>query len=42
MIRCIDGTHVRIQAPKEDEKSYLNRKNYHSTNVMAVSDDKGI
>ena len=42
MIGCIDGTHVRIQAPKDDEKSYVNRKNFHSINVMAVCDDKGI
>ena len=42
VIGCIDGTHVRIQAPKDDEKSYVNRKNFHSINVMAVCDDKGI
>lgn len=41
VIGCIDGTHIRIQAPNEDEKSYINRKNYHSINVMAVCDDRG-
>ena len=42
VIGCIDGTHIRIQAPTEDEKSYVNRKNYHSINVMGVCNDKGI
>ena len=37
---CIDGTHIRIQAPSEDEKSYVNRKKYHSINVMAVCDHR--
>lgn len=41
VIGCIDGTHIRIQAPSEDEKSFVNRKSYHSINVMAVCDHKG-
>lgn len=41
VIGCIDGTHIRIQAPTEDEKSYVNRKSYHSINVMAVCNDRG-
>ena len=41
VVGCIDGTHIRIQAPAEDEKSYVNRKNYHSINVMAVCNHKG-
>ena len=40
VVGCIDGIHVRIQALCEDEKSYVNRKNYHSINVMAVCDYK--
>ena len=37
---CIDGTHVRIQRPADDEFQYVNRKNYHSINVQVstVSD----
>lgn len=32
-IGCIDGSHVRIDTPKEDHESYLNRKKYHSVQV---------
>ena len=42
VIGCIDGTHIRIQAPAEDEKSFVNRMNFHCINVMAVCGDKGI
>ncbi|XP_046575474.1 putative nuclease HARBI1 [Haliotis rubra] len=41
VIGCIDGTHVRIQAPTQDEPAYVNRKGWHSINVQAVCDDKG-
>ena len=41
VVGCIGGTHIRIQALSEDEKSYVNGKNYHSMNVMAVCDHKG-
>ncbi|XP_067272573.1 putative nuclease HARBI1 [Pseudorasbora parva] len=34
----IDGTHVRIQAPRTHEDQYVNRKNYHSVNVQLVCD----
>ncbi|VDI18679.1 Hypothetical predicted protein [Mytilus galloprovincialis] len=40
-IGAIDGTHVRIQAPSEDEASFVNRKGVHSVNVQAVCDAKG-
>ncbi|CAG2251314.1 HARBI1 [Mytilus edulis] len=36
VLGCIDCTHVRIQAPSDDEPSYVNRKGYHSINVQAV------
>ncbi|CAG2219100.1 HARBI1 [Mytilus edulis] len=36
-----DGTHVRIQAPSEDEASFVNRKGVHSVNVQAVCDARG-
>ncbi|CAG9137461.1 unnamed protein product [Plutella xylostella] len=38
VIGAIDGgTQVAIIRPVEDEEAYLNRKLYHSINVMAVS-----
>ncbi|CAC5398858.1 HARBI1 [Mytilus coruscus] len=30
VLGAIDGTHVRIQAPSEDEPSFVNRKGVHS------------
>ncbi|XP_046403879.1 putative nuclease HARBI1 [Ischnura elegans] len=36
-IGYVDGTHVAIKAPKEQEHLFLNRKSYHSINVMIVS-----
>ncbi|CAG2243342.1 HARBI1 [Mytilus edulis] len=41
VLGAIDGTHVRIQAPSEDEASFVNRKGVHSVNVQAVCDAKG-
>ncbi|CAC5417874.1 HARBI1 [Mytilus coruscus] len=38
VIGCIDGTHVKIQAPSEDEPAYVNRKGWHSINVQGVCD----
>ncbi|XP_013381198.1 putative nuclease HARBI1 [Lingula anatina] len=40
-ICCIDCTHVRIQAPSENEPAFVNRKNFHNINVQAVCDHKG-
>ena len=34
VVGCIDGTHIRIVKPKNHEKAYVNRKNYHSLNVQ--------
>ena len=36
VIGCIDGTHVRIQAPVVNEHEYVNRKNQHSINVQVL------
>ena len=33
-IGAIDGTHVRITAPKDEEWTYVNRKGEHSINVQ--------
>ena len=39
---CIDGTHIKIKAPSVDSSSYYNYKNYHSLNVQAICDEKGV
>lgn len=36
IIGCIDGTHVAITAPHEDEHLYVNRKGFHSKNVQII------
>lgn len=33
---CIDGTHVKIEAPNENEHQFVNRNGYHSINAMCV------
>lgn len=38
VLGVIDGTHIRIKAPKQDEHLYVNRKNFHSINVQLVCD----
>lgn len=38
VIGVIDGTHVRITAPREFEAAYVNRKRYHSINTQVVFD----
>ncbi|VDL82220.1 unnamed protein product [Nippostrongylus brasiliensis] len=38
VVGAIDGTHVKIIAPRESEDSYVNRKGYHSINVGAIAD----
>jgi hypothetical protein len=40
IIGCIDGTHVSIVAPIENEHLYLNRKCYHSQNVQIICDER--
>ncbi|XP_053390981.1 putative nuclease HARBI1 [Mercenaria mercenaria] len=40
---CIDGTHVRIiSPPKDQEAAYINRKQYHSIDVQATCNYRGM
>lgn len=41
VIGCIDGTHIRIQAPSQNEPAFVNRKGFHSINVQAICDYTG-
>nr|XP_013189671.1 unnamed protein product [Amyelois transitella] len=38
IIGCIDGTHVAIVRPAENEERYFNRKHFHSRNVLIICD----
>ena len=40
-IGIIDGTHIRIIAPTDNEWDFVNRKRYHSVNVQGICDHKG-
>ena len=37
VVGCVDGTHVRLQAPTQNENNYVNRKGFHFINVQGVS-----
>ena len=41
VVGCVDGTHVRLQAPTQNENNYVNRKGFHSINVQAVCNHEG-
>lgn len=36
-IGAIDGTHIRIDAPKENPVDYINRKGFHSIQLQVTS-----
>ena len=38
---CIDGTHVRIIAPQENEPDLVNQKGFHSIKVQEICDHRG-
>lgn len=40
VIGCIDGSHIKILAPKENPNSYVNRKGFHSILLQGVCDNK--
>lgn len=37
VIGCVDGTHVGLQKPSNNEHMFYNRKGFHSLNAMVVS-----
>ena len=37
VLGCIDGTHIGIIGPKGNQRGFLNRKGYHSLNVMVAT-----
>lgn len=41
VIGCVDGTHVWITRPHNREVDFVNRKGYHSINVLVVCDHLG-
>ncbi|XP_066590826.1 putative nuclease HARBI1 [Prorops nasuta] len=40
IVGAIDGTHIKIAAPKSDPESYINRKGFHSMQLQVVCDNK--
>ncbi|XP_039313834.1 putative nuclease HARBI1 isoform X2 [Solenopsis invicta] len=39
-VGAIDGTHIRIDAPKENSVDYINRKGFHSIQLQLVCDHR--
>lgn len=37
VIGCIDGTHIGMQKPCDNEHMFFNRSGYHSLNIMIVN-----
>ncbi|XP_032689920.1 putative nuclease HARBI1 [Odontomachus brunneus] len=37
IIGAIDGTHIKIEAPKQNPTDYINRKGYHSIQLQSFS-----
>lgn len=40
VLGVIDGTHIAIKAPAQDEDRFVNRKNYHSINSQVIVDSE--
>ena len=41
VLGLVDGTHIRIQKPSENEADYVNRHFYHSIIVQAICQPDG-
>jgi len=39
-VGAVDGTHIRIVKPTQDQDSYINRKQYFSIHMQGVVDHK--
>ena len=39
-VGAVDGCHIPIERPREDEHAYINRKGFHSIVLMAVCDER--
>ena len=40
VIGCVDGMHVKIQGPTENENDYVNRKGFHSTRASDLQSQR--
>ncbi|XP_058122884.1 putative nuclease HARBI1 [Anopheles ziemanni] len=40
VVMCVDGTHIRITAPKQNKESFYNRKGFYSMNAMMLYDHR--
>ncbi|XP_066585459.1 putative nuclease HARBI1 [Prorops nasuta] len=40
VLGIVDGTHIRINAPKENSTAYINRKGYHSIQLQVICNEK--
>ena len=40
-VGALDGSHIPIEAPKEDPNEYVNRKSFHSIVLQGVADANG-
>jgi len=38
VVGCVDGPHIHITAPSQNEQEYVNRKGYHSLNIQLICD----
>jgi len=41
VIGVIDGTHVPIHSPSKDGSRFVNRKGFHSINLLGIVDHQG-
>ena len=41
VIEAIDGCHIPIKAPEEDQAAHINRKSFHSIILQGVADHMG-